>query len=327
MGGMATWEDGPEYAPTARPDAFVSPDAAPLAPPPTQPTPDADAAPLAPRPDYAPPPAEAVPLERIESPRPPGRDPRQAFAVDSSPLTSAGRSAMSAGAPPLPAPPPASSGWGPQQPASAPAGALPPWGPPAPQPTGAWGAAHVPQATPRPPQHWAPEQPFQPPAAPPMSMPAPAPAWPPPQVNPSAFPPPDVPPWYSPQQPPTGPAPLRRVSFGEMVQSTTPAVVISLLVAGIVWPLSLPLYLVAMVLAARVQRRRRQVTLAFRVGLGASIALGAAAAWLSLEPIDVFLLWEYVNDWVTLASWAVGAAVVLIQGDALRRNEPPESYL
>ena len=34
MGGMATWRDGPEYAPTARPEAFVEPPTPPLAAPP-----------------------------------------------------------------------------------------------------------------------------------------------------------------------------------------------------------------------------------------------------------------------------------------------------
>lgn len=306
MDAMATWQDGPEYAPTARPDAFVSPDAAPLTPSaPAGTTAGVGVPPGAPRPDYAPAPEGDVPLDRIGAPTPTQRDPHQAFAVETTPLTSPGTLAV-APSPTLP---------------------LPGWAPPTGQPASAWGAVHAPQAPPRPQQAWAPELPFQPPVAPPMNVPAPASAWPPPQVNPSTFPPPQPPGWYPAQPDPPGPGPLRPVTLAQMLAAATPAVVIALVAGGIVTPVSLPLFLVANVLAARVRHRRARVRQAFQVGLVASVVLGAIGAWFSPATVDVVALWGQVNGWSQLACWAVAAAVLLIQGDALRRGEPPESLV
>lgn len=290
MDAMATWEDGPEYAPAARPDAFVPPDAAPLAPhDPAPPAPDADAP--AARPDFAPLPEGLVPLDRIAPPAPDRRDPTEAFDVVTMALT--------------------------------PTAPAPAWAPPTGPPLGAWGSAHSPQAA-RPPQQWAPQQPFQPPSAPPMSVPAPAPAWPPPHVNPSAFPPAQAPVWGPPPHP-AGPAPLRPVTFGQMFEAATPALMITLFVGGIVTPLALPLFLVANVLAMRVRHRTARVRLAFRIGLAASVVAGSASAWFSQRSIDLFGLWDHVTGWAQLACWAVAAAALLVQGDALRRGEPPEN--
>lgn len=83
--GMATWRDGPEYAPTARPEAFVEPPAAPLESPPVDAHPSAGApgehpgftAPEQPTPDLA------TLIPSVD----PGRDPRLAFTVVSSTLT------------------------------------------------------------------------------------------------------------------------------------------------------------------------------------------------------------------------------------------------
>jgi hypothetical protein len=87
MTAMATWEDGPEYAPIERPSHFQDPDAPPLntAPPYTQaaawaprgrPTFDSPPAPLAPL-------STLVPVQREEP-----RDPQKPFAVVSSTMTS-----------------------------------------------------------------------------------------------------------------------------------------------------------------------------------------------------------------------------------------------
>lgn len=86
MDPMADWTDGPEYAPALRPVAFVAPDAAALEAPPAP-----GAAALPPAPDRAPAyqAPNAAPLGALAEPADPGRDPREAFAVASTPLTSA----------------------------------------------------------------------------------------------------------------------------------------------------------------------------------------------------------------------------------------------
>ena len=84
---MATWEDGPEYAPIERPSDFHDPDAPPLktAPPYTQ------AAAWAPkgRPVFDNPPAPVAPLSTlVPTPREEPRDPQIPFAVVTSTMTS-----------------------------------------------------------------------------------------------------------------------------------------------------------------------------------------------------------------------------------------------
>lgn len=122
---MAHWTDGPEYAPTERPDVFVEPDAAPLDTPDPAP---AQAAPTASAPEAAPQYArpDAPALEALVPARDPERDPREAFDVASTPLTT--------WAAPAPLPPPE------VQPLPMP--------PPAALPPGAWGHAHAPQVNP-----------------------------------------------------------------------------------------------------------------------------------------------------------------------------------
>jgi hypothetical protein len=83
--GMATWEDGPEYAPLVRPALFDQPLVAPLAmAPPVQ-----QMASLAPkvRPLFADPPVPVAPLATLIPPVAEVRDPQQPFDVVSSALT------------------------------------------------------------------------------------------------------------------------------------------------------------------------------------------------------------------------------------------------
>ena len=206
---MASWEDGPEYAPTERPDAFVAPDAVPLVPA-AAPTPSAVAVADAPAPAYQPP-ATGVPLDAVEPPRPPQRDPLAAFDVAATPLTTAR----------------------PSTPASA-TDFAPPVGLPVLPAVNAWDATYSAHTGPRPKPVWAPEQPFQPPQAPPMSLPAPQPTWGPAQVNPASFPPPQTPGWYPPPSPGLpGPGPLPPVTLGQMWSAATTGVMVSLLVGGL----------------------------------------------------------------------------------------------
>jgi hypothetical protein len=84
---MATWEDGPEYAPLDRPDAFAQPNTPPLyvAPPEEQ------LAALAPkeRPAFADPPEPVEPLANLIPPVETPRDPAIPFEIVSTAMTSA----------------------------------------------------------------------------------------------------------------------------------------------------------------------------------------------------------------------------------------------
>ena len=83
---MATWRDGPRYAPVERPQAFAEPASGiSLLPPATTPLP--------PEPPVTPPETyeatDGIPLDHVNSPVAPNRDPSQAFSVIASALTSA----------------------------------------------------------------------------------------------------------------------------------------------------------------------------------------------------------------------------------------------
>jgi len=83
---MASWQDGPEYAPLEWPDAFTDPQLPPLdvaAPPPDR---GLDAPPEPPA--FAPPPQPAADLAGFVPPTGPSRDPHEPFAVVTSTLTS-----------------------------------------------------------------------------------------------------------------------------------------------------------------------------------------------------------------------------------------------
>jgi hypothetical protein len=133
MVAMATWEDGPEYAPLTRPDAFNEPSTPPLsiAPPHEQ------MAALVPkeRPAFDDPPEPVAPLASLVPPVEKGRDPAIPFEVVSTALTSA-ESAWSA------------AHW--TQPPAAPAG---PVGGPMSSPTTAAGLTAAPSPPPTQPLH------------------------------------------------------------------------------------------------------------------------------------------------------------------------------
>jgi hypothetical protein len=84
---MATWEDGPEYAPLVRPDGFAEPTTAPLSSAPAVEQPAA-AAPKE-RPTFADPSDAVAPLESLIPPVDAPRDPAEPFAVVTTALTSA----------------------------------------------------------------------------------------------------------------------------------------------------------------------------------------------------------------------------------------------
>ncbi|MFP5416404.1 MAG: hypothetical protein ACLGHZ_05945 [Actinomycetes bacterium] len=314
---MAHWTDGPEYAPVERPDVFVEPDAAPLAAPPTDaadtpdgPPRDAAAVVAEGRPDYAP--VDAPPLAHLVPPAPPGRDPREAFHVASTPMTA--RTPQPAGAltsaPPPDAPPPT----------GLPVDLPPPvWTPAHPS---AWGAAHA-ASTPRAQPAWTPNQPFPDPhLAPPSHLPPPPHAWPPPVVNPAGFPPAGPPPWQ--QDPSPGPGAFRPVTFGDMVRASTPGLLICLGIGALVPPLAIPLLLVASALASRIRQRRQVVARTFSIAIAAAFGLGLVGMVVFRGVFDVVDWYDAATGWAQLASLVLLLAVPAVVGDSLRRGEPPE---
>ncbi|MGC4153176.1 MAG: hypothetical protein QM628_08845 [Propionicimonas sp.] len=109
---MATWRDGPEYAPVVRPDAFVEPVAEPLETPPT--VPDLSAGAPSEQPVFAAPEQSAPDLTMLTPASVPSRDPHLAFevvaAAVASPTAWGAAHTAPAGAPA------AAPAWTPQQP-------------------------------------------------------------------------------------------------------------------------------------------------------------------------------------------------------------------
>lgn len=323
---MASWTDGPEYAPVERPDVFVAPDAAPLAsdaadagapaavstPPP--------AAPTASPPAFRPAP-DAVALAELAAPVSQKRDPREAFDVVTTPLTSwqGGPTEPLTGVPPA----------GPPTPGPFPGAPLssPPTPPMAPLPgtASAWGAAHA-RSRPAgpPPATWAPDQPF--PAAPlppPTHYPAPGRDWPPPQVNPADFPPPDASPWHPAMRGPHPEAP-QPVTLERVVSAVTPGVLISLGLGVLIGTLSGLLYFMAWLLASRVRYRRGLVARVFSLGAFGILGLGFWSMLSDYGRFDVFVWYDASVVFAQFANLVVGVVVLLVVRTAIARGEPPE---
>ena len=133
---MATWRDGPEYAPTVRPDAFVEPVIEPL--PLHQPAPDLSAGAPIEQPVFAPPQQATPDLAMLTPASVPSRDPQLAFEVVTAAVTSPTAWSAAHTAPPGAAGP----AWTPEQPF---AGSVPITGSiPAPLPTQARVSANPP---------------------------------------------------------------------------------------------------------------------------------------------------------------------------------------
>lgn len=299
---MADWTDGPEYAPTERPDVFVEPDLAgvpDLAPEEGHAHPAASAEEPGTRPDFAGP--EAAPLDAVVPPAAPSRDPLEAFDVASTPMTSWS---------PRTAPPPEGE----------PVALAPPPGGPS-----AWGHAHAPAGPGRPaspPPAWAPQDPFPtggPPA--PHHVPGPPPAWPPAQVNPDGFPQPGPPPW---QQPVPAPHHFEPVTLGAIARNVTPGVLVCLGVGAVVNPFSVVMLVVASVLAARVRYRRRLIGRLFSWGVLGAFALGFVAPFTQPGSFDPLTWYSNATDVAQLVDLALFVVVPLVVGDAMRRGEDPE---
>jgi len=107
MGGMATWEDGPEYAPVERPAEFFVPPGPPLETQPDAPAPQLQ--PPLPRPAFDEPQQPGVPLVELVPDVADPRDPARPFDVVSSTVTAMDSAWGAAHATPLTAPPPLAS--------------------------------------------------------------------------------------------------------------------------------------------------------------------------------------------------------------------------
>lgn len=290
MGSMATWEDGPEYAPLERPEEFTSPAVDPLEAAPPAPVP---AAVPVQRPLFTDPSVPVAPLAALVPPPADDRDPQQPFAVTASTLTSgsawgSAHQAVAAtpAAPPLPPFPPAA--------ALGPAPVTPQW------PT----SAPVPGPAPWP--------------APPL--PVPSPSYPPPFPPSSPFPAPGTPQWFGPgpypQQPPPRPVDARRV-----LEAATPGLLIVLAIGAVVFVLSPVMLAIAYTLSSRVTAARAAVHRALGVGL---LAVGFfALVGLTRAPVGFGDWWSFVGIWALLACWTELVVVSALVYRGLRRDAAP----
>lgn len=234
---MATWEDGPEYAPVARPEEFTAPDAAPLSvgesrslvatePPPAQ------------RPELQAPQQAVAPLDTLTADRGDDvRDPSEAFTVVASLVTDKTSAWSAAHSTVISSPVDAS--W------------APPGGTPGSQPIRLSGQPAQDLAGPAPSANGVPQSPHG------QAHFGPGPG------RPGTG--------FTPIQPP---AP---VSFGGFVMNLTPAVALTLILGGLIMVLSPLFFAAAFVLASRVRLARVWVLRTFTAGaiLIGLVAFGA----------------------------------------------------
>ncbi len=314
---MADWTDGPEYAPHDRPQAFVAPPAEPLSQ--AAPVMAVPQVPAGPAPQAYSAPASAPDLAALIPPPPLLRDPREAFDVAGTPLTSwsggpreatevaverrpedpfvTSTALIDGVAPPEPSwpAPPRTDSWPPP-------GRVDAWPPPAPA-----GAPQPPPGAPHPPHAQSPNAPV--PTGPYAPVPVPG------QFQQPGYP---GQPWQGQQQP------FRSISLGEIARAVTPGVLICLVVGLLVQPLAAALLLVAWALATRIRYRRRVVLGTFG-GVSVAVLVASLLDMLATSGrFDLFSLPEYANVWAGFADLGLLIAVPLIVGEAMRRGEQPE---
>ncbi|GAA1834823.1 hypothetical protein [Microlunatus capsulatus] len=285
---MATWEDGPEYAPLERPAEFTTPAAEPLdvAPPRYQP---AAGAPVE-RPRFDGPDAPVPPLAALVPVVADLRDPEQPFDVVSSTLTPGsawgsahGGSLAPAAAPAAPAPTTLAPG--------APA-ALP----------SAYAPGAIPAPAPVAPQQW-PE-----PAPVPGGLP---------QRGPGPYPSPGTPQWFGPGsygEQPGG----SRVYARRVLEAATPGLVVALAIGAVVFVLSPLMVVAAFALRSRVRVAQQQVRNTLAVALG---AVGFfALVGLVRGPLDANAWWSFVGGWSLLVCWFTLITVGALVYRALKRG-------
>ncbi len=305
---MATWEDGPEYAPHERPQYFADAPLPPLEQAPAVARP-ADGLPSA-RPHFDQPSAPVAPLSTLVPEPPDERDPRHPFDVVTTTLTS-------------------ESAWGPtgsasnnssgSAPGTRPLTPTQPFIPSAPAPTLAPPGAPWPTSEAASPAGFrAAPVPAQGPGA--VGQQGPSQGSPP--QDPYAFPAPGTPGWFAPPPAAYGEQPQPgRVDARRLVEAATPGLCICLAVGGLIYPLAPVMLIVAVVLSTRVQVAQRAVRTAFRIAAGAVGFFAVVGLFRSV--IDGDPWWSFVAGWSAGICWAMLGVLLLVVWQALTRPAPP----
>jgi len=293
---MATWQDGPEYAPLERPDVFALPPVAPLevgAPPAPLPTAPPD------RPRFDSPAQPVAPLAALVPVPADLRDPQQPFAVVADTLTAAGA-------------------WGSAH-GTVPQGDLPLGGPAtaASWPALGW-AGEPPDAGPASPGAF----PSRAPGDPYGLAPAPDPV--------SGFPAPGTPAWFSPgaQGPPAAPVP---VDLRQVLYAATHGLVVVLVIGILLHTLAPVLLVLAFVLCRQAKVAQTQLQRVFAVGLG-SLGFFAVAGLLS-DPLGFGDWWNALGWWASvICATTLVVALLLVRARLRARSgngrptAPPPTY-
>ena len=290
---MATWEDGPEYAPLERPQYFADAPLPPLeqAPPPARP---ADGLPST-RPTFDQPADPVAPLATLVPAPPHERDPARPFEVVTATLTS-------------------ESGWG--GPTDQPFVATAPFG------ASAAVAAQPAQQAPLAPAPLSGVRPA--PAGPlgPLAPTSPPPAVPQPDLY--AFPAPGTPGWFAPPPATYGEQGRPgRVHARQVVEAATPGLCIVLAVGGLISVLSPIMLIVAVLLSTRVTVAQRAVRTAFRVAAGVVALFAVVGLFRSVFEGEPW--WSFVGLWSLLICWVMLGVLLLVVWQALTRPQRPSS--
>lgn len=283
---MATWQDGPEYAPLERPQEFERPV-----------VPDLDQAPEAPqlaalapkeRPGFVDPTDPVAPLANLVPLVKDVRDPRLAFAVVTATATSDSAWGAAHWNPPGGTPTPVSPLL-PLAPISPTDPAAGPWGPPA--------------GTPWP----APDQPLLP------HHPGAAP-------TPGGFPGPGTPEWFGPNHyapPPGPPAPL---TFIQVLNAATPGLCIVLAIGGVVLPMAPLMIGVALGLSSRVRTAFDSVRRVF-IGAVAAVVFFAVVGVMTIDT-GFGDWWQFVSAWSLIICWLTLGIVLWLVYRGLKTTGP-----
>lgn len=297
---MATWEDGPEYAPHERPQYFADAPVPPLdqAPPPTP----LAGGPSTARPQFAEPSAPVAPLATLVPAPPDERDPNRPFDTVTSTMTSVG--------------------WG----ADAPFEATTPFTPSAAAQTATpvagapWPVLEQPSRGPDGPPPTAPPLPGSYPT--PVTGPSRSPGAPGLQPDPYAYPAPGTPGWFAP--PPAAYGDQQRpgrVDAKQVVEAATPGLCICLALGGLIYVLAPVLLVVAVFLSTRVKVAQRALRTAFRIAAGAVAFFAVVGLFRSVFEGDPW--WRFVAGWSAGICWVMLGVLLLVVWQSLARPTTP----
>jgi uncharacterized membrane protein YphA (DoxX/SURF4 family) len=275
---MASWQDGPEYAPVEPPDQFRVPDVPPLADP--QPTAGPPAAPHE-RPQFGDPPTPVAPLATL-SPADAAehRDPRTPYRIESMTMADSDSGAWSA----VHAHSPTAAA----EPAAAAGSAMPTWRPPGqPLPDGAvrYPADAIDPGSTNPDSALARSN-------------SPAPGWPGPEQRPqtaSNFPAPGTPGWFGP-----GPAPAQQPPPPPSLGQAVPTAAIIALAAAILVVTAPFAFVAGFLLTLTAAYARRQLMIAWAIVAGSILLISALSTLSNYGDLTgwygAFQVWSLVGS-------------------------------